>query len=210
MTMFDSHTPPRADRALAAEDVPPPVAKWAMPLGVTLLAYGVLGSVLMVLAAAATMAGPWLMKLAVPAGEPPRMPPVLLVFTMISCAVGLGMGIYLITASASIMGQRQRGVERARRWATVRIVVAMAALVLSWLILPTQVEYNRLVHGWQIAAANDARVREAMGEFDPAANRKQAMLFQLGGTLAVCLMPIATIFVLSRPRVAARVALWDH
>lgn len=207
--MLDSPTPPRADRPLAAEDLPPPIARWAMPVGITLLTYAVLGSLLMLLFVGAALAAPMLMKMAAPGGEPPRMPMVLLVFVVVGGALSVGLGVLLGVGGLGVVAQRRLGIARVQRWAVLRLIIAAVSLVLSWLLLPTQVEYNRLAHEWQIAASNDPRMRELLGEFDPAANRRMTMIMQAGGTIAVAIVPFATLIFLSRAKVQRQVERWD-
>ena len=207
--MLDSPTPPRADRPLAAEDLPPPIARWAMPVGITLLTYAVLGSLLMLLSVGAALAAPMLMKMAAPGGEPPRMPMVLLVFVVVGGALSVGLGVLLGVGGLGVVAQRRIGIVRVQRWAVLRLIVAALSLILSWLLLPTQVEYNRLTHEWQIAASNDPRMRELLGEFDPAANRRMTMIFQAGGSIAVAIVPFATLLFVSRAKVQRQVERWD-
>ena len=80
-----------------------------------------------------------------------------------------------------------------QRWAVLRLIIAAVSLVLSWLLLPTQVEYNRLAHEWQIAASNDPRMRELLGEFDAASNRRLTMITHAGGTIAVATYSAAAL-----------------
>lgn len=207
--MLDATTPPRGDRPLAAEDVPSPLAKWAMPVGITLVTYAILGSLVVLLAVAAGFAAPMLMKLAMPSGEPPAMPPVLLWFIAISGAVSVGLGVLLAVGGMGIVGQRRRGVERVRRWAVIRLVLAAVGLVVSWVLLPTQLEYNKLMHEWQIVAANDPRVREAIGDYDAARDRRTTSIGQASGVVIVSIMPFATLIFLSRRKVQAQIETWD-
>ena len=207
--MLDAPTPPRGDRPLTAEDVPAPLAKWAMPLGITLLAYAVLGSLLMVLAVGGALAAPMLMKLAAPGGEPPRMPLVLLAFVVTGGVLSLGLGVLLGVGGLGVVSQRRVGIARVQRWAVIRLVLAAVSLVVSWVLLPTQVEYNRLAHEWQVAASNDPRMREMLGDFDPAANRRMTLISQVGGSIAVSLVPFGVLLFLGRPAVQRQVERWD-
>jgi len=180
-----------------------------MPLGITLLAYAVLGSLLMVLAVGVALAAPMLMKLAAPGGEPPRMPLVLLAFVVTGGVLSLGLGVLLGVGGLGVVAQRRTGIARVQRWAFIRLVLAAVSLVVSWVLLPTQVEYNRLAHEWQVAAANDPRMRERLGDFDPAANRRMTLISQVGGSIAVSLVPFGLLLFLARPTVQRQVARWD-
>ena len=88
-------------------------------------------------------------------------------------------------------------------------LLAAVSLVVSWVLLPTQVEYNRLAHEWQVAASNDPRMREMLGEFDPAANRRMTLISQVGGSIAVSLVPFGVLLFLGRPSVQRQVERWD-
>ena len=180
-----------------------------MPMGITLLAYAVLGSLLMVLAVGVALAAPMLMKLAAPGGEPPRMPLVLLAFVVTGGVLSLGLGVLLGVGGLGVVAQRRTGIARVQRWAFIRLVLAAVSLVVSWVLLPTQVEYNRLAHEWQVAAANDPRMRERLGDFDPAANRRMTLISQVGGSIAVSLVPFGLLLFLARPTVQRQVARWD-
>jgi hypothetical protein len=180
-----------------------------MPLGVSLLAYAVLGSLLVLLIVAAALAAPMLMKMAAPGGEPPRTPFVLLAFLAVSGTVSLGLGVLLGVGGLGVVAQRRVGIARVQRWAVLRLVLAVVSLVVSWVLLPTQVEYNGRVHAWQIAASNDPRMRERLGDFDPAANRRMTLIGQAAGSIAVSLVPFGVLLFLGRPAVQRQVERWD-
>jgi hypothetical protein len=180
-----------------------------MPMGITLLAYAVLGSLLMVLAVGVALAAPMLMKLAAPGGEPPRMPLVLLAFVVTGGVLSLGLGVLLGVGGLGVVSQRRVGIARVQRWAVIRLVLAAVSLVVSWVLLPTQVEYNRLAHEWQVAASNDPRMREMLGDFDPAVNRRMTLISQVGGSIAVSLVPFGVLLFLGRSAVQRQVERWD-
>jgi len=180
-----------------------------MPLGVSLLAYAVLGSLLVLLMVAAALAAPMLMKLAAPGGEPPRLPLVLLAFVAVGGMLSLALGVLLGVGGLGVVAQRRVGIARVKRWAVLRLVLAVVSLMVSWVLLPTQVEYNRLAHEWQVAASNDPRMRERLGDFDPAANRRMTLITQVGGSIAVAIVPFGLLLFLARPAVQRQVERWD-
>ncbi|MBM3203758.1 hypothetical protein FJZ55_07645 [Candidatus Woesearchaeota archaeon] len=180
-----------------------------MPFGITLLAYAVLGSLMMLLTVGLAFTAPMLMKLAAPGGEPPRTPMVLLVLVAVGGAISVGLGVLLGLGGLGVLAHRRIGIARVKRWAVLRLTVAALSLIISWLLLPTQVEHNRLTHDWQIAASNDPRVREVLGEFDPAANRRLTLIVQVVGSFAVSIVPFATLIYLSRASVQRQVDRWD-
>jgi hypothetical protein len=108
-----------------------------------------------------------------------------------------------------VVSQRRVGIARVQRWAVIRLVLAAVLLVVSWVLLPTQVEYNRLAHEWQVAASNDPRMREMLGDFDPAVNRRMTLISQVGGSIAVSLVPFGVLLFLGRSAVQRQVERWD-
>ena len=137
------------------------------------------------------------------------MPMVLLVFVVVGGALSVGLGVLLGVGGLGVVAQRRVGIARVQGWAVLRLIIAALSLILSWLLLPTQVEYNRLAHEWQIAASNDPRMREMLGDFDPAANRRMTLISQVGGSIAVSLVPFGVLLFLGRPAVQRQVERWD-
>ena len=80
-----------------------------MPVGITLLTYAVLGSLVMLLTVGGALAAPMLMKMAAPGGEPPRMPMVLLAFVVTGGALSVGLGVLLGVGGLGVVAQRRVG-----------------------------------------------------------------------------------------------------
>jgi TRAP-type mannitol/chloroaromatic compound transport system permease large subunit len=134
---------------------------------------------------------------------------VLLAFVVTGGVLSLGLGELLGVGVLGVVSQRRVGIARVQRWAVIRLVLAAVSLVVSWVLLPTQVEYNRLAHEWQVAASNDPRMREMLGDFDPAVNRRMTLISQVGGSIAVSLVPFGVLLFLGRPAVQRQVERWD-
>ncbi|MFZ9689505.1 MAG: hypothetical protein ACO3DS_06665, partial [Phycisphaerales bacterium] len=100
-----------------------------------------LGSLLVLLMVAAALAAPMLMKLAAPGGEPPRLPLVLLAFVAVGGMLSLALGVLLGVGGLGVVAQRRVGIARVKRWAVLRLVLAVVSLMVSWVLLPTQVDY---------------------------------------------------------------------
>jgi hypothetical protein len=52
-------------------------------------------------------------------------------------------------------------------------------------------------------------MREMLGEFDPAANRRMTLISQVGGSIAVSLVPFGVLLFLGRSAVQRQVERWD-
>ena len=197
---FDDPLTPPTSGTLAADE---PRTKWPTVIGVISTIYACLGITCMGLGAVGTWFGEMMYRVF---GMDVTVPTIIKVTTVLSCVLGIILGIILFVGGLRLVKRRRSGVKLLKMWVVMRIVLVLIGVVLAVLTMPAQIQYQRAIN-----EATNKMLRENGNPeqpFNEATAQRQIFIFSGIGAAVVSIYPIFLGLYLTRKTIDAEIEPW--
>ena len=184
-------------------DMPEQESTWPKTIGVISLIYAIGGLLCQVGAGVMAVAGEWVLSLFQIEVEFP----IIVKLTGSAMAVVIFViGIFMLAGSIRLLQRKQTGPSLLKTWSVFRLAMVLFALVVSILIAPAQIEFERSMLKFQ----NEKRreVGQKPVKIDDQKLQTKVMLSAVIGAGVFSIYPLFLGFYLSRKKITEEVNTW--
>jgi len=182
-------------------------SSWPKTIGVITLIYAIGGLVCQVGLVGSTLANEWLMSLA---NMDVTVPATVKLTAASFGVVLLGLGILLLVGGVQLLRRRPSSIKLLKTWVVLRLVVLVVGVVVGFLTMPMQVNFQLELQAARNDALREAGQTDQVRDLTPEQIRRQITLQSFVASAAFAIYPLFLGFYLSRRKVSAEVEQWDR
>ncbi|MHC4446466.1 MAG: hypothetical protein ACYSXF_01485 [Planctomycetota bacterium] len=179
--------------------------KWPKVIGVISLIYAILGLGCSTLGGAWYAVAPMLPEMWRGGAE---MPGILRVSLVGQLGAAICLGVLMLIGAVNLLRRRRAGPRLLKRWAILRMLLILIAVVLLVLTAPAQIDMQRSVQEFRNDMLRDAGRTDMIQERTDEELWRQVMLWGGLGVLATAIYPVFLGFWLSRKKITDDVERW--